>query len=64
MDNNKANIEKVGVAWTRIFKNGKEGIKLSINKQIYIAHKNLKKNKETDPDWIIVKFTDGVEKKV
>jgi hypothetical protein len=25
MDNNKSNIEKVGVAWTRIFKNGKEG---------------------------------------
>ena len=44
---NKSNIEKVGVAWTRIFKNGKEGIKLSILGQIYVAFKNLKKNKET-----------------
>jgi len=61
---NKSNIEKVGVAWTRIFKNGKEGIKLSILGQIYVAFKNLKKNKETDPDFIIVKFIDGVEKKV
>jgi uncharacterized protein (DUF736 family) len=51
-------IEKVGVAWNRKFKNGKEGIKISIDKQIYIAHKNTKKQKETDPDYIVVKYID------
>ena len=51
-------IEKVGVAWKRIFKNGKEGIKISINKELFIAYKNLKKVNEKDPDYIIVKFID------
>ena len=54
----KKQIEKVGVAWTRTFKNGKEGLKLSINKQIYVAYKNLKKQDEKDPDYVIVKFID------
>jgi len=54
----KAKIEKVGVAWTRTFKNGKEGLKVSINREIYIAFKNLKKKGEKDPDFIIVKFID------
>jgi hypothetical protein len=58
MERGKGNIEKVGVAWTRVFKNGKEGLKLSINKQIYVAFKNLKKSDDKDPDYIIVKFID------
>lgn len=55
----KAQIEKVGVAWTRTFKNGKEGLKLSINKEILVAFKNLKKKTDKDPDFIIVKFIDA-----
>jgi len=58
----KSNVEKAGVAWIRTFKNGKEGLKISINKQIYIAFKNLKKAGEKDPDFIIVKFLDEVKK--
>lgn len=58
----KSNVEKAGVAWIRTFKNGKEGLKISINKQIYIAFKNLKKSGEKDPDFIIVKFLDEVKK--
>ena len=57
----KAKIEKVGVMWERVFKNGKEGFKISLEKEIYVAYKNNKKlesGKETDPDFIIVKFTD------
>jgi hypothetical protein len=57
----KSNVEKAGVAWIRTFKNGKEGLKISINKQIYIAFKNLKKSGEKDPDFIIVKFLDEVK---
>ena len=56
-----AKIEKIGVAWNREFKNGKEGLKLSLNKEIYIAYVNTKKSvsgKDTDPDYIIVKFID------
>lgn len=58
-----AKIEKIGVAWDRKFKNGKEGIKISIDKEIYIAYKNTKKNKDTDPDYVIVKFVDEEVKK-
>jgi uncharacterized protein (DUF736 family) len=54
-------IEKVGVAWKRTFKNGKEGIKISINKELFIAYKNLKKVNEKDPDYIVVKFIDDVK---
>jgi len=53
-----AQIEKIGVAWNRKFKNGKEGIKISINKKIYVAYKNTKKKKDTDPDFVIIKFVD------
>jgi len=54
-----AKIEKVGVAWDRKFKNNKEGIKISINKKdIYIAYKNSQKKKDTDPDYVVVKFID------
>jgi len=56
----KYTIEKVGVAWIKQFKNGKEGLKLSINKKIYTAYKNTKKQKETDPDYVIVSFIDVV----
>jgi hypothetical protein len=56
-------IEKVGVAWNRKFKNNKEGIKLSINKQLYVAYKNNKKSKDTDPDFVICKFIDEKEGK-
>lgn len=51
-------VEKVGVAWLREFKNGKEGIKASIRKEIFIFYKNTSKKKQTDPDFVICKFTD------
>ena len=60
MEDKKATIEKVGVIWNKTFKNGKEGFKLSINKEIFIAFKNLKKKTDKDPDWVIVKFIDAV----
>ena len=56
-----AKIEKVGVAWNREFKNKKKGIKISIDKQIYIAYINTQKEKsgkQTDPDYVIVRFID------
>jgi len=51
-------VEKVGVAWIRKFKNGKEGLKISIKKEIFIAYKNTTKQKDTDPDFVVVKFID------
>jgi len=54
----RARIEKCGVAWIRKFKNGKEGLKISLNKVIYIAFKNSKKEGEKDPDYILVRFID------
>ena len=54
----KKQIEKVGVAWKRTFKNGKEGIKISIEKKLYIAFLNTKKSDDKDPDYVIVKFLD------
>ena len=53
-----AKIEKIGVAWNRKFKNNKEGIKISINKEIYIAYVNKAKKKDTDPDYVIIRFID------
>ena len=58
-----AKIERQGVAWNRKFKNGKEGIKLSINKEIYIAYINTQKKKDTDPDYVIVRFVDEEDSK-
>lgn len=58
-----ARIEKVGVAWNRVFKNNKKGIKLSIDKKLYVAFVNSKKKKDTDPDYIIVRFIDEEPKK-
>jgi len=61
----RAKIEKVGVAWLRKFKNGKEGLKISLNKVIYVAFKNSKKGDNLKaPDFIIVKFIDESEEKV
>lgn len=57
-----ARIVKQGVAWDRKFNNGKEGIKISLNKEIYIAYKNTQKKKDTDPDYVIVRFFDDEEK--
>lgn len=56
----RAKIEKCGVCWIRKFKNGKEGLKISLNKVIYIAFKNSKKKPEDlkMPDYVIVKFID------
>ena len=53
-------VEKVGVGWDKEFKNGKKGIKLSINKQIFVAYRNMKKKPEDEkaPDYVIVKFID------
>ena len=56
-----SHIEKAGVAWKRTFKNKKEGIKISINKEIYVAYVNTAKKKDTDPDYVICKFVDDVK---
>jgi hypothetical protein len=51
-------IEKVGVAWKRDFKKSK-GIKVSINKEIFILYENKKKgNNELAPDFVVVRFLD------
>ena len=55
---NRPEVQKVGVAWLRKLKNGKEAIKISINKEIYIAHKNLRKSKDLDPDFVVVRYVD------
>lgn len=61
-----ATIKKVGVAWNREFKNKKKGIKISIEKKIYIAYENTQKSKsknpETCPDYVICEFIDEVKK--
>jgi hypothetical protein len=59
-----AEVQKVGVAWNRKFKNGKEGIKISINKEIYIAYPNKQVKKDTDPHYVICKFVDEPVKDV
>jgi len=56
--NNRARVEKVGVAWIREFKGGKKGLKISIDKKLYIAYSNNQKKKDTDVDFVIVKFID------
>lgn len=53
---NKVKAEKVGVAWNREFKGGKKGLKISINKQLYVAYENKKKVKDTDVDYVVCKF--------
>lgn len=61
----RAKIEKVGVCWKRIFKNGKKGLKISLNKVIYVAFENSKKgDNEKAPDYILVRFIDEPEEKV
>jgi hypothetical protein len=60
---NRPQIEKVGVAWIKEAKHGKEAIKISINKEIYIAYKNNKKGEnKLAPDFVIVKFVDVIKK--
>ena len=59
----KSTIQKVGVAWSREFKGGKKGIKASINKELFIFYENKKKSKDTDPDYVVVKFLDSPDKK-
>ena len=56
--NDRPNVQKVGVGWNREFKGGKKGLKLSINKEIFIAYENKKANKPTDPHYVICKFVD------
>ena len=55
----KTIIKKVGVAWKRKFNKG-EGIKISIEKKIYIGYHNTQKknskNPETCPDFVICEF--------
>jgi len=54
--------EKVGVAWIKEAKNGKEAIKISIKKEIFIAYKNNKKgDNKLAPDFVIVKYLDKKE---
>jgi len=54
----KKQTEKVGVIWNKQFKSNKEGLKLSINGQLYVAFKNNKKTDALDPDYIVVKYLD------
>jgi len=54
----KKQTEKVGVIWIKQFKSKKEGLKLSINNQLYVAFKNSKKTQSTDPDYVVVKYVD------
>lgn len=61
-----ANIEKVGVMWHKEFNNKKCGFKISLNKEIFVAFKNTKKEtsgKATDPDYILVRFVDSENNK-
>ena len=59
----RARVEKVGVAWNRKMKNGKDGLKISINKEIFIAYKNTKKGDNIKaPDYVVVKFIDSFDK--
>lgn len=60
---NAPEVQKVGVAWLRKLKNGKEAIKISINHEIFIAHKNTKKSRDLDPDFVVVKYIDKKEEK-
>jgi len=61
-DKKLSNVEKVGVAWIKETKNKKEVIKISINKEIFIAYKNNKKgDNKLAPDYVIVKFIDSKE---
>lgn len=53
-----AEVKKVGVMWEREFKNKKKGFKISINKVIYVAYKNSKASKDTDPHYVICQFID------
>ena len=61
----RAKIEKCGVCWIRKFKNGREGLKISLNKVIYVAFKNTKKKPEDlkMPDYVIVRFLDEPREK-
>ena len=54
----KKQTEKVGVIWNKQFKSKKDGLKLSINGQLYVAFKNTKKVDALDPDYIVVKYID------
>ena len=58
----RARVEKVGVAWLRDFKGDKKGIKASINKELFVFYENKRKSKDTDPDYVVVKFIDEVKK--
>jgi hypothetical protein len=58
----KPEIEKVGVAWSREFRNKKKGLKLSIRGEIFVAYENTKKAKNTDVDYVICKFKDSPKK--
>ena len=58
-----AEVKKVGVMWEREFKNKKTGFKISINKVIYVAYKNSKASKDTDPHYVICQFCDNPDEK-
>lgn len=50
--------EKVGVVWNKKFKSGKDGLKISINGELFVAFINNKKALITDPDYVVVKYID------
>jgi hypothetical protein len=56
---NRPEIEKIGVGWIKEGKNGRDSIKLSIRKEIFVAYKNNKKgDNKLAPDFVIVKYID------
>jgi len=50
--------ENVGVIWKKTFKSGKDGLKLSVNGELFVAFVNTKKVTNLDPDYVIVKYID------
>jgi len=55
---------KIGVGWIKEGKAGRDSIKLSIRKEIFVAYKNNKKgDNKLAPDFVIVKYIDKKEEK-
>jgi len=61
---NRPETEKIGVGWIKEGKAGRDSIKLSIRKEIFVAYKNNKKgDNKLAPDFVIIKYIDKKEEK-